>query len=325
MIKTDWDYFEKSKLLEERTAMNKVMNDELQITKDLNDATRARGNYEITERQMIEATIEATQRQIKAETDRWNAMRLPKDADDWTAMNAQAQKIDELTEKMKNLNDQLAKTATPQTIVVALRKYADESADVWKQIGDAGTNAMKGLEDSLVDMCTTGTVSFQKMADAIIADIARICIKAGITGPLSKGLSNLMTFGNWSGTEDMDVLAGFMSAKGNIFQNGEIVRFRLGGIVNRPTFFPMKNGTGLMGEAGPEAVMPLSRTKDGRLGVTMPSGGDSGGSNVNIIYALDTKSFEDYLKRNPRPVINTIDQAIKDNSGLRNTIKRFTR
>ena len=58
------------------------------------------------------------------------------------------------------------------------------------------------------------------------------------------------------------------NAKGNVFSGGNVVPFAKGGIVNRPTVFPMKNGMGLMGEAGPEAVMPLSRGANGKLGVS---------------------------------------------------------
>ena len=70
------------------------------------------------------------------------------------------------------------------------------------------------------------------------------------------------------------------SARGNVFKNGIYVPFALGGLpdlVTRPTLFPMANGgTGLAGEAGTEAVMPLRRTSDGRLGVS------GGGSQVNV-------------------------------------------
>ena len=58
------------------------------------------------------------------------------------------------------------------------------------------------------------------------------------------------------------------NAKGNVFSGGNVVPFAKGGIVNRPTVFPMKNGMGLMGEAGPEAIMPLSRGANGKLGVS---------------------------------------------------------
>jgi len=49
--------------------------------------------------------------------------------------------------------------------------------------------------------------------------------------------------------------------------------FARGGVVSGPTTFPMQGGTGLMGEAGPEAIMPLTRGADGRLGVRTQGGG----------------------------------------------------
>jgi len=59
----------------------------------------------------------------------------------------------------------------------------------------------------------------------------------------------------------------FGSANGNVFAENKIVPFAYGGIVDKPTLFPMANGMGLMGEAGPEAIMPLRRNSSGRLGV----------------------------------------------------------
>lgn len=78
------------------------------------------------------------------------------------------------------------------------------------------------------------------------------------------------------------------NAAGNIVAGGRIMPFADGGIVNSPTLFPMQGGnTGLMGEAGPEAIMPLARGADGKLGVR---GG--GGVNVTVnIAAQDAPSF----------------------------------
>ena len=66
--------------------------------------------------------------------------------------------------------------------------------------------------------------------------------------------------------------------------------FAKGGVVSGPVAFPMRGGTGLMGEAGPEAIMPLSRGADGKLGVR-----SHGGQSVHVVMNIstpDAKSFE---------------------------------
>ncbi len=67
--------------------------------------------------------------------------------------------------------------------------------------------------------------------------------------------------------------------------------FADGGVVNSPVLFPLQGGTGLMGEAGPEAIMPLSRGSDGRLGVRLGGGGGGGQVTVNIS-TPDAASFK---------------------------------
>ena len=72
------------------------------------------------------------------------------------------------------------------------------------------------------------------------------------------------------------------SAKGNVFAKNKIVPYQMGGIVSRPTIFPMSNGAGLMGEAGPEGILPLKRGRDGKLGVIA-----QGGAGTNITVNVD--------------------------------------
>ncbi len=57
------------------------------------------------------------------------------------------------------------------------------------------------------------------------------------------------------------------------FSQGRVMPFAKGGVLSGPATFPMRGGTGLMGEAGPEAIMPLTRGADGRLGVQSQGGG----------------------------------------------------
>src|SRR5262245_15714134 len=66
------------------------------------------------------------------------------------------------------------------------------------------------------------------------------------------------------------------SAMSAVVAGGRVTAFADGGIVNAPTLFPLRGGTGLAGEAGPEAVLPLARGPDGKLGVR------GGGSGVQV-------------------------------------------
>jgi len=70
---------------------------------------------------------------------------------------------------------------------------------------------------------------------------------------------------------------------GAAFSQGRVQAFARGGVVSQATSFPMRGGTGLMGEAGPEAIMPLARGADGKLGVR---GG--GGATVNVTMNIST-------------------------------------
>ncbi|MFN6977773.1 MAG: phage tail tape measure protein [Gemmobacter sp.] len=71
-----------------------------------------------------------------------------------------------------------------------------------------------------------------------------------------------------------DLLGGILPfEKGGAFTQGRVMPFAQGGIVTGPVSFPMRGGRGLMGEAGPEAILPLARGADGRLGVRAGGGG----------------------------------------------------
>ena len=84
----------------------------------------------------------------------------------------------------------------------------------------------------------------------------------------------------------------FASADGNVLSGGKIKPFANGGIVNSPTLFPMRGATGLMGEAGPEAILPLARGADGQLGVK--AGG--GNSSINITMNISTPDVAGFQK-----------------------------
>ncbi|RMD49135.1 MAG: phage tail tape measure protein [Alphaproteobacteria bacterium] len=74
-------------------------------------------------------------------------------------------------------------------------------------------------------------------------------------------------------SDGLAALIGGRFAAGGAISDGRVMAFARGGVVDRPTLFGMRGGLGLMGEAGPEAILPLARGPDGRLGVQAAGGG----------------------------------------------------
>ena len=154
-----------------------------------------------------------------------------------------------------------------QGMIAGIEAYKEKVEDVAGSIKTAMGNALQGMEDALVNFVMTGKLAFNDLARSIIADITRIIIQQAIMKPLLGFL----------GFEDGGVISG----------GEQVKKYAYGGIINRPTMFPMKNGMGLAGEAGAEAIMPLQRGRNGKLGV-QASGGvgnivvnvDASGSNV---------------------------------------------
>lgn len=127
----------------------------------------------------------------------------------------------------------------------------------------------------------------QKLSDAL-KDVGKSMANTALNSamkPVSSHFSGMITDGV-SG-----LFKGLMPfADGGSFSGGRVQAFANGGIVSGPTTFPMRGGTGLMGEAGPEAIMPLTRGADGKLGVRSASGG--GGSNITVnISTPDVEGF----------------------------------
>jgi hypothetical protein len=80
--------------------------------------------------------------------------------------------------------------------------------------------------------------------------------------------------------------------KGGAISQGRVMPFARGGVVQGPTSFPMRGGMGLMGEAGPEAIMPLRRGPDGRLGVAAAGGGAS----VQVVMNITTPDVQGFQR-----------------------------
>lgn len=153
-----------------------------------------------------------------------------------------------------------------------LEKKLAQAAGAGKQFGRQLTSAFEGVA---LQGRGLGDV-FKSLALSISQMTLRAAFK-----PLEQGIGGMFS----------SLLAGAIpSAKGNAFQGGMPVPFASGGVISSPIAFPLRGGqVGIAGERGAEAIMPLARGADGRLGVrTM------GGSAVNVTFnvqAADAESF----------------------------------
>jgi lambda family phage tail tape measure protein len=158
----------------------------------------------------------------------------------------------------------------------AWQNYADQAADVAGQTRSMFTDAFGNMEDGLLNYVKTGKLSFKDMADSIIDDLIRIQLRQAAVGLLSKGISFLSGGASalGQGTMTGSSTGAFVpNAKGGVYDSPSLSAYS-NGVYNSPKTFAFAQGAGIFAEAGPEAIMPLTRAADGSLGVRMV--GDSG-------------------------------------------------
>lgn len=148
-----------------------------------------------------------------------------------------------------------------------------ETKSLAEELGLSFTSA---FEDAIV-----GGKSFSDVLKGLEQDIIRIATRKLVTEPMGEFVSGAAKNFDWSSL--------FASANGNALSNGAGLSAYSGSIVSRPTVFPFASGMGLMGEAGPEAILPLKRGSNGKLGVASEGGG--GSTVIMNISTPDANSF----------------------------------
>jgi len=247
-------------------------------------------------RDWIEDFTSSQQKEALREYDALQKKRTDSEKE-WSNIVADSSiKLDQLVAKYKDLADPVEKYRKEIELITALEAQgmltaeeafgargklyddADKAAeklngtlaktkDVGKEIGLVFESA---LEDSIVNF-----KSFGDVAKGVLQDIARLLVRQNITNPLLESVKGLDIGGFIKGIFTP-------SADGNAFGSGGLIPFASGGVVDSPTFFKFARGAGVMGEAGPEAILPLKRGAGGKLGVAADGVG-GGGVSVTII------------------------------------------
>ena len=168
--------------------------------------------------------------------------------------------------------------------------------DLTGNLAEAAVGAFTRMGDTLSDFVLTGKANFGDFARSILNDLTRIIIRFALfktiaalipgLGPVLGVAEKGAVIGGKGGppTTMPDAIA-LAAANGMAFAKNKIVPYAKGGIVSQPTLFRYASGGagrfGLMGEAGPEAIMPLRRGANGKLGVES-SGHSIGNITVNV-------------------------------------------
>ncbi|MGV6986163.1 phage tail tape measure protein [Providencia hangzhouensis] len=197
-----------------------------------------------------------------------------------------------------------AKTDWISGASTAWGNYRDAALDANAQIQNVTSATLNGFSSQLAETLTGGEANFKDFTRSILKMLAEIAIKMTIV----KGFE---AFGFGSVTPN---------ANGGVYNTPGLSAYS-GQIVSKPTLFPFARGAGLMGEAGPEAILPLRRGIDGKLGViaanTKQNSGDfyqtnhvtiqNDGSNGEIgpkalkaVYEVGKKGAEDYMRKQRR-------------------------
>lgn len=221
----------------------------------------------------------------------------------------------------------------------ALRKYLLEVGNVALQSERMFSHAFAGMDDALSKFVRTGKLDFKSLSDSIINDLIKMQVQASVTGPLMKAMSGAGGIGGMlgglfgggnvaaAGTSDAGPTMGlsdwftniFASAKGNVFSGAPDLHQYVNTVQTQPTYFGFDRvhayaKGGVFAEAGPEAVMPLTRDSQNNLGIRAIGG--AGAIEINIINnnagnnQVSASSRKDASGKN---IIDVLIEAVKSN------------
>lgn len=161
--------------------------------------------------------------------------------------------------------------------------WADTASDYASQSADLVNNAMSGLVGNISDALAGNKVDWEDWASSVLQSMQKIILNAMLVDSLrSASNSGFFSsiggmFGAGAGAASGSTPSGAynsaasgikLNAKGGAYASESLSAYS-NSIVSTPTYFAFAKGAGLMGEAGPEAIMPLTRSADGSLGVRM--------------------------------------------------------
>ena len=193
--------------------------------------------------------------------------------------------IEDLENQAEALEDSLGSAASmAASFDSELRRVRESFAATGKDVATLDRGLSKGLRRAFDGVVFDG----MRLSDAL-ETVARSMIQTTYSAAI-KPVAN--HFGGLLAQGVNGLVEGLLPfADGGSFSQGRVMPFANGGVVSGPVTFPMRGGMGLMGEAGPEAIMPLARGADGKLGVR-----SAGGRSVNVVMNITTPDVQGFSR-----------------------------
>jgi len=190
-----------------------------------------------------------------------------------------------------------------ETLSAELRSLSAEGRASLAALREDATRARNSLRETAAITQTLGTSLrsglSRALRDALIDGRRLSDVLRGLALDVSRSVANRAIDGAVS-----QVSSGLTGALGGLFSSVPIRAFAKGGVLSSPTLFPMSGGAGLAGEAGPEAILPLRRGADGRLGV---AAGQGAAPNVSV--TIQTPNPESF-RRSQTQIAGSLARAV---------------
>ncbi|WP_431190116.1 phage tail tape measure protein [Escherichia coli] len=144
--------------------------------------------------------------------------------------------------------------------------WVDNASDYASQAAQLATEGISGMVNNITEVLNGNKVEWRSWASSVLQEISKVLMNAAIVNGIKTAANSMSGVGGFLGSIG-DWLGGAVAnAKGGVFTSANLSAYS-NSIVDTPTYFAFAKGAGLMGEAGPEAIMPLTRAADGSLGV----------------------------------------------------------
>ncbi len=194
-----------------------------------------------------------------------------------------------------------------------LTNWADSATDYASQAADAVVSTMDGLVSNISDALAGNVVDWRNWGSSILQEVSKILMNAAIVNGLKSLSKSMSGAGGWLGTVGDWLSGAVANAKGGVYTSANLSAYS-NTIVDTPTYFAFAKGAGLMGEAGPEAIMPLTRAADGSLGVRAIGNVNGGGGFVySPVYHISIQnqgSNGEIDARSARGLVDLIDSRV---------------